>query len=148
MGQYTTGAYYWMFPFKSFLIKQFAKEFERIKRDDLKDYEQEICFILMLWGCFLIFENYQTILKNKYLFSVNLVEEDGEKNFDPEKIITKLDTELPSECSSSPLIQTLRMALWRYAGTKNVQNLSDAVESSLEALTIRQDSENSMIRYL
>ncbi|HBH11054.1 MAG TPA: MotA/TolQ/ExbB proton channel family protein [Gammaproteobacteria bacterium] len=114
----------------------------------IKDYEQEICFILMLWGCFLIFENYQTILKNKYLFSVNLVEEDGEKNFDPEKIITKLDTELPSECSSSPLIQTLRMALWRYAGTKNVQNLSDAVESSLEALAIRQDSENSMIRYL
>jgi len=40
------------------------------------------------------------------------------------------------------------MALWRYAGTKNVQNLSDAVESSLEALAIRQDSENSMIRYL
>lgn len=114
----------------------------------IKDFEQEICFILMFWGCFLIFGNYQTVLKNKYLFKVDLVEQDGEKNFDPERIITRLDTELPSECSASPLIQTLRMALWRYAGTKNVQNLSDAVESSLEALAIRQDSENSMIRYL
>tara|TARA_B100000586_G_C19976783_1_gene370209 strand:- start:16 stop:762 length:747 start_codon:yes stop_codon:yes gene_type:complete len=114
----------------------------------IKDFEQEICFILMFWGCFLIFENYQTVLKNKYLFTVDLVEQKDETNFDPERIITKLDTELPSECNSSPLIQTLRMALWRYAGTKNVQNLSDAVESSLEALAIRQDSENSMIRYL
>ena len=99
----------------------------------IKDFEQEICFILMFWGCFLIFENYQTVLKNKYLFTVDLVEQKDETNFDPERIITKLDTELPSECNSSPLIQTLRMALWRYAGTKNVQNLSDAVESSLEA---------------
>jgi len=114
----------------------------------IKDFEQEVCFILMFWGCFLIFENYQTVLKNKYLFTVDLVEQKDETNFDPESIITKLDTELPSECNSSPLIQTLRMALWRYAGTKNVQNLSDAVESSLEALAIRQDSENSMIRYL
>jgi len=114
----------------------------------VKDYEQEICFILMIWGCFLIFDSYRTILKNKYLFTVNLVEEENNENFNPERIIDKLDNELPRECSSSPLIQTLRMALWRYAGTRNVQNLSDAVESSMEALAIRQDSENSMIRYL
>jgi len=114
----------------------------------VKDYEQEICFILMIWGCFLIFNSYRTILKNKYLFTVNLVEEENNENFNPERIIDKLDNELPRECSSSPLIQTLRMALWRYAGTRNVQNLSDAVESSMEALAIRQDSENSMIRYL
>ncbi len=29
----------------------------------LKDYEQEICFILMLWGCYLITINYQQILR-------------------------------------------------------------------------------------
>ena len=114
----------------------------------VKDYEQEICFILMIWGCFLIFDSYRTILKNKYLFTVNLVEEENNENFNPERIIDKLDNELPRECSSSPLIQTLRMALWRYAGTRNVQNLSDAVESNMEALAIQQDSENSMIRYL
>lgn len=114
----------------------------------VKDYEQEICFILMIWGCFLIFDSYRTILKNKYLFTVNLVEEENNENFNPERIIDKLDNELPRECRSSPLIQTLRMALWRYAGTRNVQNLSDAVESNMEALAIQQDSENSMIRYL
>ena len=37
-----SSAYYWMFPAKAFLRKKFEEEFERIQRDDLKDYEQEI----------------------------------------------------------------------------------------------------------
>jgi biopolymer transport protein ExbB/TolQ len=115
----------------------------------LKDYEQEICFILMLWGSYLILSKCRMILRNNYLFSVDLLEDDGAgDNFPVEKMIEKLDTELSAERRSAPLIQTLRSALWRYAGTRNVQNLSDAIESSVEALAIRQDAENSMIRYL
>jgi len=116
----------------------------------LKDYEQEICFILMLWGCFLISNNYREILKTKYLFSVDLIEdnEEGKGNFDVNSVIEKLDKQIPEDCLSSPLVQTLRSSLWRYAATRNVQNLSDAIESNLEALAVRQDSENSMIRYL
>jgi biopolymer transport protein ExbB/TolQ len=113
----------------------------------LKDYEQEICLILMLWGSFLILSKCRTILRNNYLFTVDLIEE-NEESFVPEMIIEKLDTELSTDKSSAPLIQTLRSALWRYAGTRNVQNLSDAIESSIEALAVRQDAENSMIRYL
>ena len=114
----------------------------------LKDYEQEICFILMFWGGYLILSKCRTILQNKYLFTVDLIEETEEEGFAPEAIIEKLDTELSPERSSSPLIHTLRSALWRYAGTGNVQNLSDAIESSVEALAVRQEAENSMIRYL
>ncbi len=114
----------------------------------LKDYEQEICFILMLWGSFLILSKCRTILRNNYLFTVDLIEETVDENLVPEKIIEKLDTELSKDRRSSPLVQTLRTALWRYAGTRNVQNLSDAIESSVEALGVRQDAENSMIRYL
>ncbi len=114
----------------------------------LKDYEQEICFILMIWGSFLILSKCIMILRNNYLFSVDLIEETTEENLVPEKIIEKLDTELSAERSRAPLIQTLRAALWRYAGTRSVQNLSDAIESSVEALAVRQDAENSMIRYL
>ena len=118
----------------------------------LKDYEQEICFILMLWGCFLITTNYREILKTKYLFSVDLLEnnndEDDNDTLDVDSIIERLDKQIPEDCLSSPLIRTLRSSLWRYAATRNVQNLSDAIESNLEALAIRQDSENTMIRYL
>jgi biopolymer transport protein ExbB/TolQ len=115
----------------------------------LKDYEQEVCLILMFWGSFLILSKCRTILRDKYLFTVDLIEESSENdNFSPEQIIEKIDTELSTDRRSAPLIQTLRTALWRYAGTRNVQNLSDAIESSIEALAVRQDAENSMIRYL
>ena len=114
----------------------------------LKNYEQEICFILMIWGSFLILSKCIMILRNNYLFTVDLIEETEKETFVPEKIIEKLNTELSADHNLSPLVQTLRSALWRYAGTGNVQNLSDAIESSVEALAIRQDAENSMIRYL
>ncbi len=114
----------------------------------LKDYEQEICFILMLWGCFLISNNYREILKTKYLFSVDLIQDDDKDKLDIDNIIEKLDKQIPKDCLNSPLVQTLRSSLWRYAATKNVQNLSDAIESNLNALAVRQDSENTMIRYL
>ncbi|MDX1574417.1 MAG: MotA/TolQ/ExbB proton channel family protein [Methylophaga sp.] len=121
----------------------------------LKDYEQEICFILMLWGCYLIFGSYRQILKTHYLYSVDLIDDGVQDNeeispqkLDVNQIIHRLDTELPRDCLSSPLVQTLRSSLWRYSSTNNVQNLSDAIESNLEALAVRQDSENTMIRYL
>ena len=130
----------------------------------LKDYEQEICFILMLWGSFLILSKCMMILRNNYLFTVDLIEETldkkeekkGDETIDetadqkivPEAIIEKLDTALSADRNLAPLVQTLRAALWRYAGTGNVQNLSDAIESRIEALALRQDAENSMIRYL
>lgn len=114
----------------------------------LKDYEQEICFILMLWGSFLILSKCRAILRSKYLYTVDIIEETTEEGIVPEQIIARLNAELSADHSSAPLIQTLRTALWRYAGTQNVQNLSDAIESSVEALAIRQDAENSMIRYL
>jgi biopolymer transport protein ExbB/TolQ len=118
----------------------------------LKDYEQEICFILMLWGSFLILSKCVMILRNNYLFTVDLIEETieetGDKKLVPEAIIEKLDTALSADRNLAPLVQTLRAALWRYAGTGNVQNLSDAIESRIEALALRQDAENSMIRYL
>jgi len=126
----------------------------------LKDYEQEICFILMFWGSFLILSKCLMILRNNYLFTVDLIEETieetgdeileetGDKKIVPEAIIEKLDTALSADRNLAPLVQTLRAALWRYAGTGNVQSLSDAVETRVEALALRQDAENSMIRYL
>jgi len=115
----------------------------------LKDYEQEICFILMLWGSFLILSKCRRILRHNYLFTVDLIEETmAEEAFSPEDILDKLEAELSPNQSSAPLVQTLRTALWRYAGTNSVQNVSDAIESSIEALAVRQETENSMIRYL
>lgn len=141
----------YVWPESSLLIAAAEQSGQAIPRSAIiiiKDYEQEICFILMLWGCFLIFDNYIKILRDNHIFNVDFIQRKENDTINPQEIINRLDAELKDEYQSSLLIQTLRMALWRYAGTHNIQNLSDAVESSLQALAVKQDAGNSMIRYL
>nr|VFJ62000.1 MAG: MotA/TolQ/ExbB proton channel family protein [Candidatus Kentron sp. FW] len=125
----------------------------------LKDIEQEICFILMLWGGYLIASKSLAILGDKHVFGVDLIKEastaSGDIVSNPEKIIDKLDRELFQDQGrgSTPLIGILHSVLQRYVAMRgvenfNVQNLSDAIESEIEALDRRQEADNSMIRYL
>jgi len=113
----------------------------------LKDYEQEICIILMLWAGFLIVSKCIAILKHQYLFSVDLLEGSKQSDTDLKTVLSNLDS-LPIETKTTPLVVALMASLRRYLITSDVQNTSDAVESSIDALAIRQDAENSMIRYL
>ena len=121
----------------------------------IKDYEQEICFILMFWGCFMILGDYRRILGTKYLYTLDLIKElsdEDEKNEANQPniglLIENIDKKLPKETLHTPLIQTVRSSLLRYSITNNVQNLSDTINSNLEAISVRYDSENTMIRYL
>ncbi len=128
----------------------------------LKDYEQEICLILMLWGMFLILVKCAAILREQYLFSIDLLEEsapeaDAEEEDGAEEapqptrdlisVLNALET-LPADIRDTPLVRTLRASLRRFLITQDVQNTSDAIESSVEALALKQEAENSLIRYL
>ena len=138
----------------------------------LRDYEQEICLILMLWGMFLILVKCLAILREQYLFSVDLLEEaaqeaqathEAEETSDPGQAFQdtsnpdvpvglsrtlKTLQALPPDIRETPLVRTLMTSLRRFLITRDVQNTSDAIESSVEALALKQDVENSMIRYL
>jgi len=57
----------------------------------VKDYEQEICFILLLWGCFLITNSYREILKTKYLYSVDLIEDIDKSSLDVDSIVDLIE---------------------------------------------------------
>ncbi len=113
----------------------------------LKDYEQEICLILMFWGAFLILGKCAVILKERYLFTVDLFDgATGDKD-DMASVLQSLE-DLPIKIREAPLVRTLMASLRRYLITNDVQNTSDAIESSVEALALKQETENSMIRYL
>ena len=129
----------------------------------LKDYEQEICLILMLWGMFLIVGKCLAILREQYLFSVDLLEESAEEPEEAAEAEAAEDSPgefhglnsalktleaLPPDIRETPLVKTLMTSLRRFLITQDVQNTSDAIESSVEALALKQDAENSMIRYL
>jgi len=113
----------------------------------LKDYEQEICLILMVWGIYLIVGKCISILRERYLYSVDLL--DGMSRSD-ESVSSTLQSfdELPARIRETPLVKTLASSMRRYLITGNVQNTSDAIESGIESLAIKQEAENSMIRYL
>ena len=113
----------------------------------LKDVEQEICLILMLWGIFLIVEKCAVIVKHQYLFNVDLLEGVSSTTDDFTKVMSTLDG-LPAKIKTTPLVRTLQASMRRYMVTKNVQNTSDAIESGVDALAVKQEAENSMIRYL
>lgn len=113
----------------------------------IKDLEQEICIILFLIGIYLITYKIFQLNSKKYLFNVDFLEDIGSSKISGEKAILELE-KLPQDISSSPLIETLKASLRRYMITDNVQNTSDAITVSVNNLSLKLDSENTMIRYL
>ena len=113
----------------------------------LKDWEQEICIIMMLWGSFMILDKCFAILKDRYLFNVDLLDGAAE---DEEDLATMLDTleKLPARIRNTPLVRTLAASLRRYLITDDVQNTSETIDANVEALAVKQEAENSMVRYL
>lgn len=114
----------------------------------VKDFEQEFCFILFFWGLIIISEKYFKILNSNYLFNIDLIESKITNRESADKLIGKINKQLDSTLKNNPLIEALELALLRYSQTHNVQNVSDSISNSLEMLSIKQDSENSIIRYL
>ena len=131
----------------------------------LKDVEQEICLILMIWGTFMMVDKCVSILKKRYLFNVDLLESSADDksslaaSSEELEILPEDDKSglaasleeleiLPEKVKESPLVQTLMASLRRYLITGDVQNTSDAITASVEALGVRLEAENSMVRYL
>lgn len=113
----------------------------------LKDYEQEICIILMFWGIFLIVEKCTVILKDRYLFDVDLLDGSHENDEDLRSVMVSIEA-LPDSMRETPLVRTLLSSLRRFLITGDVQSTSHAIESAIDALALKQEAENSMIRYL
>ncbi len=113
----------------------------------LKDMEQEICLILMFWSVFLIVGKCLAIINDRYLFQIDLIEGAGKDKTDLSSVL-KLLEEMPSKIHDTPLVRTLAASLRRYLMTRDVQDTSDAIDSSVEALAVKLEAENSLIRYL
>ena len=113
----------------------------------LKDWEQEICIIMMLWGTFMILDKCFAILKDRYLFNVDLLDGAAEDEGD---LLTMLDTleKLPDRIRTTPLVRTLAASLRRFLITEDVQNTSETIDANVEALAVKQEAESSMVRYL
>lgn len=113
----------------------------------LKDAEQELASILMFFGIYLMIMAMLRVWSDNHLFEIDLLEEADAEHHSLSEILVDLD-QLDESIKSTPLVQTLAASLRRFLITENVQNASDAVTASVEALAVRIEAENSMIRYL
>lgn len=110
----------------------------------LKDWEQEICIILMIFCFLLIFSRLRELKREDHIFTVELFA-DGDT---PRQLLDTIETKLNPEYRQSHLIRTLEASLRRYAITEDVQNTADTVESNVDALGLELESNNAMIRYM
>ena len=111
----------------------------------IKDWEQEICIILMIYCIIQVLIKLREIASEQYLFDVDLLE--GENDTLGSDTLEKLES-LPKSVTSTQLVETLKSSLRRYRITGNVQDTSDAIQTSVDSLSLQLEAENSTIRYL
>ncbi len=116
----------------------------------LKDYEQEACFILMLWAMAIMGLKAQSVGAQRNLFNRSLVEvEEGRKVLpeDARKLARPIEA-LPAPESGFLLPRALRGALNRYGSTASVAAVSSVVRDICDTEADRLDSELSLVRYI
>ena len=88
-----------------------------------------------------------SIMKSRYLYDVDFLGDLSANLNQVNKILEKL-LSLGFKQQKKPLIEIVLTSLRRFKTTNNIQNTSESIDSSLEALASKQDAENSMKRYL
>ncbi len=116
----------------------------------IKDYEQEACFILMLWAfALLAYKAVATFQERKLLERQLLPVREGVRILPEDtREYARVIEELPESERRKLLPRVLLTALERFGSTKNVQDASSVANSLCEAEGDRLDSEQSMIRYI
>ncbi len=116
----------------------------------LRDYEQEACFILMLWAMSIMIYKGTIISRNRSLLQEDLIPMAEGMKILPEDVhdISRQIQSLPPVQKGALLPRVLLAALQRFSSTRNIQDVSDATNAYCASEGDRLDSELSMIRYV
>ncbi|TNF82049.1 MAG: MotA/TolQ/ExbB proton channel family protein [Gammaproteobacteria bacterium] len=116
----------------------------------LKDFEQEACFVLMIWAMAIMGYKGRAALRERALLSEDVISVSEGMSILPEdtREYTRGIQALPSEVQNYLLPRALMSALQRFSSTRNVQDVSEAIKTVCEAEQDRLDSELSMVRYI
>ena len=116
----------------------------------VRDFEQESCFILMIWVMSLMgYKALQTV-REKRILQLDLIPLNQGTSILPEdaREFSRPIQALPDIQQSYLLPRALLTALHRFRSTRNIQDVSDSVRAVCESESERLDSELSMIRYI
>ena len=117
----------------------------------IRDYEQEACFVLMLWAMVILaFKGHVAYRQQRQLEWDFIGVPDGTSiSAENARVISdKVRKELPPNVQVKFLPTVLFSAIDRYSATKSVADASAVVHALCEAEADRSDSELSIIRYI
>jgi biopolymer transport protein ExbB/TolQ len=116
----------------------------------IKDYEQEICFILALWSVAIMGYKGYSLRRGRRLLDADLLRLPEGMKILPEdsRDYARQVEALPAEMRSELLPRALLSGLHRFGATRNIQDVSSAIHDVCELEFGRLDSELSMVRYV
>ena len=116
----------------------------------VKDFEQESCFILMVWALAIMGFKAGSLLNERKLLDANLISiAEGMKILPEDARNMERQIEVLQEKQKIMVLpRALLNALRRFGTTKNIQDVSISTHTIFESEAERLESELSMIRYI
>ena len=116
----------------------------------IKDYEQETCFILMLWATAIMLFKANKLRWEKRFLNFKLIDLRDEMRIVPEdtRKYTRHIQAIPAEEQEHLVPRTLLNALQRFSSAKNIRDVAQSIKETCETEGERLDSELAIIRYI
>ena len=116
----------------------------------IKDFEQEACFILMIWACAIMGYKARYLIDERKLLNHQLLTIPEGTRILPKdaRQISRPIQALSSTQKKGLIPRVLLIALHRFDSTKNIQDVSNAISEVLDKESDKLDSELSMVRYI
>jgi len=116
----------------------------------IRDFEQESCFILMIWAIALMGHKAYMSTQERKMLQMDLIPINQGTSILPEdaREFSRPIQALTEIVQTYLLPRALLTALHRFRSTRNIQDVSNAVRAVCDSESERLDSELSMIRYI
>lgn len=116
----------------------------------VKDYEQEVCFILALWAMSIMGYKVWTLRRGQRLLQTDLLRLPEGMKILPEdtRDYARQVEALPEDMRRELLPRALLAGLHRFGSTRNIQDVASAIRDTCELEFGRLDAELSMVRYV
>jgi len=116
----------------------------------LKDFEQEACFVLMLWAMAIMAYKGVVASRERRQLRMNLISVAEGTRILPEdaREYARQVQELPEREQGHLLPRAVLSALHRFSATRNIQDVSATAHAVCDTESERLESELSMVRYI
>ena len=116
----------------------------------IRDFEQEACFILMLWAmAIMLYKGLATARENRLLQAELVPVAEGMKILPEDaREYARHVQALPPSQRRALVPRALLASLHRFGATRSIQDVSDTAQATCDAESERLDSELSMVRYI